>query len=550
MKKIQLISTVLLVVLSMAFIGCPTDVDPETVYVEVDSSDWLGTAPGITDAQVVDTKTADIVIVGAGVAGVATARSAAEEGASVLVIEQAEGITFRGLCFGAFNSDYQKSLGQELTEADKMEVVRQMQKISGNRANMALWTRWVNESGAAFNWFISAFSPSGPEYGYYLEMWPLPESFNNSTEYYPQFQSSIAFGTLFENKWDDAVTAQYKKSVEKGAEYLFETAGKELALRSDGTVIGVYAQKKDGSYIKVLANKAVVLATGDYGNNEKMVKALNPEFYEALNNGLTNIPTSTGEGHKMAIWAGARMEPAPHAHMSHSFAGGFGGIGSTVALHLNLQGKRFMNEDVPGQIFTNQLLRQPGHTSFQVFDSTWPAQILKQSVGHGNLDLSNGFNQAAIQEALDTALAGTDPMGPLAANTIDELVSKMYPNDTVTQNAAKAAIARYNALADNGFDADFGCRADRLFPVKTGPFYASRSFVAAGVTTAGVMVDERLRVLKADTLKPIPGLWAVGNVAGGRYSIDYPTTSPATSHGTAITFGRAIGKEAAAYTRP
>jgi hypothetical protein len=383
-------------------------------------------------------------------------------------------------------------------------------------------------------------------------MWPLPENFDNATEYYPQFQSSIAFGTLFENKWGDAVAAQYTKSVEHGAEYLFETTGKELILQDDGVVVGVYAQKKDGSYIKALANKAVVLATGDYGNNEKMVKVLNPEFYEALNNGLTNIPTSTGEGHKMAVWAGARMEPAPHAHMSHSFAGGFGGIGSTAALHLNLHGKRFMNEDVPGQIFTNQLLRQPGHTSFQIFDSTWPAQVLKQSVGHGNMDLSNGFDQAAIETTLAAALAddGSNPMLPLGANTIDELLAKMYPNDTATQNTAKAAIARYNALADAGFDEDFGCRADRLFPLKTGPFYASRSFVAAGVTTAGVMVDERLRVLKAEDLKPIPGLWAVGNVAGGRYSIDYPTTSPATSHGTAITFGRAIGKETAAYTRP
>jgi predicted oxidoreductase len=68
--------------------------------------------------------------------------------------------------------------------------------------------------------------------------------------------------------------------------------------------------------------------------------------------------------------------------------------------------------------------------------------------------------------------------------------------------------------------------------------------VAAGVMTAGVIVDGDLRVLDINGL-PIARLWAAGNVAGGRYSIDYPTNCPATSHGTAITFGKSIGQQVA-----
>jgi succinate dehydrogenase/fumarate reductase flavoprotein subunit len=563
-KKVCSVCVILLVFM-LVLIACPTEVETKYVEVEVDKSDWLGTAPNITDSQVGETKSADVVIVGAGISGLAAARAAREAGVSVTVIEQTTSFTVRGLCFGAINSTYQQNLAspQILSDTDKLELVRQMQKISGNRANMALWTKWVNESGAAFDWFVNAlpldfvdttnpfFNAARP--GYYLEMWPLPGAFNNATEYYPQFQSSICFGdgSLGDTHWARAVKAQYDKSVTDGVTYLFETTGKQLILNDTGAVVGVYAQKADGTYIRVNANKGVILATGDYGANEKMVKVLSPEFHEALANGVTSIATSTGEGHKMAIWAGARMEPAPHAHMSHAFAGGFGGIGNTVTLHLNTQGKRFMNEDVPGQIFTNQLIRQPGQTSWQIFDSTWTTKIYDQSVGHGNLDISNTFNTATTQAALAAQLTDqASPFGPLAANTLADLLAKMYPGDTATQNVALAEIQRYNTMCTQGRDDDFGVRPDRLFELATGPFYASRSMIAVGLTTAGVMVNEKLRVLKAEGMTPIPGLWAVGNVAGGRYSIDYPTTAPATSHGTAVTFGKAAGEDAAAYVRP
>jgi succinate dehydrogenase/fumarate reductase flavoprotein subunit len=495
--------------------------------------------PGITDGQCADTsRSADVVVVGAGVAGIAAARAAVEEGASVIVIEQTGDIVVRGLCFGAVNSRFQTSLGQHI---DKLEIVREMQKISGNRSNMALWMKWANESGAAFDWFEDALKEVNYQvFPYYLEMWPLPPKFNNSTEYYKQFQTSIAFGTLASDGWVPAVRIQYEKSVREGAQYVFNTRAVELA-QEQGRVTGVYAQGAEGGYLKISARKGVILATGDYGHNEEMVKALCPEFYEALNLGVTAIPTSNGDGHKMAVWAGGRMEPAPHAHMSHSFAGGFGGIGNTVTLHLNLNGKRFMNEDVPGQVFTNQLLRQPEHTSFQIFDSTWASRIDNQNLGHGNLDLSNTFDLAATQAALDAALTNPGPMAPLAANSLDELIALMgLPADL-----ARKEIDRYNELCAGGVDEDFGVRPDRLFPLLKPPFYASRSFVAAGVVTAGVMVDDHLRVLKAGTLLPVSGLWAVGNVAGGRYAGDYPTQAPATSHGTAFTFGRAAGREVA-----
>ncbi len=499
----------------------------------IDTKEWLGSAPGITDEQCDSTKTADVIIVGAGVAGISAARSALEEGASVIVVEQSASYTVRGLCFGALDSKLQKELG---CKYDNMEIVRELQKYSGNRSNMALLTKWANESGETFDWFEEVLKEDGRDFGYYLAMWPNPENFDNTTEYYKQYCTSIQF-----TDWVGAIEAQYNKAVALGADFQFNTPAKQLAV-VDGVVKGVYAQDASGNYIKFEATKGVILATGDYGHNEAMLKELCPEFYRAC--GVTKIETSNGDGHKMAIWAGGMMEPGPHAHMSHAFAGGFGGIGSTAALQLNAHGKRFMNEDVPGQSYTNQIIRQPGAFGVQFWDANWEEMIMHQSIGHGNLDVAL-LDEAALQTMRDrfaAALAAEEPasFGTVAANTIEELLDIVgLPKET-----ALAEIERYNELCENGADVDFGKRADRMFPVKTAPFYANKSLVAAGVITAGVVVDETLKVLD-ENYNPIPGLWAVGNVAGGRYGVDYPTICPATSHGTAITFGRSAGREVA-----
>jgi predicted oxidoreductase len=130
------------------------------------------------------------------------------------------------------------------------------------------------------------------------------------------------------------------------------------------------------------------------------------------------------------------------------------------------------------------------------------------------------------------------------------LVAAIFPNDTAAQ--VKVTITRYNAAYAANFDEEFGVEHDRMWPLLQAPYYfASFPIIAAAVTTSGVIVDGELRVFKADDYKPIPGLWAVGNTAGGRYAGDYPVQGAAgTSHGTAITFGKSAGYDAAHYTRP
>ena len=488
---------------------------------------WLGEAPAVTDADCAGVEQADVVVVGAGVAGIAAARAAAEAGASVIVVEQAPAITVRGLVFGALDSSYQKELGAVY---DNNEVVNEICRGMGNRPNQRLWHKWANESGAAFDWFAEVLDESDE---YFLEFWPNPEGYDNANELRKQYCTGIEFVD-----WVAAVSKQYQKSVDEGARYVFDTRALKLAQAEDGTVTGVYAEGPDGKPVKFEAAGGVVLATGDYGHNVDMVRELCPEFYWNCNGQPIMIETSNGDGHKMAVWAGGWMEPSPHAHMDHTFADMMG-IGNTAALSLNAKGERYMNEDCDGQSFTNQIVRQPNKMVYQIFDASWPQMVQNQPISHG-MPNPVTMDQAATQQFLDGAKA--QPSGFLACfDTLEELFEFLgLPVD-----AAMASVERYNELCEKGVDEDFGKRADRMYPVAAPPFYGASSLIATGVMTAGVMVDENLRVID-EAFEPIRHLWAAGNVAGGRYANEYPVYPVvATSHGTAITFGRSCGRQAA-----
>jgi succinate dehydrogenase/fumarate reductase flavoprotein subunit len=563
-----------------ALAGCNAEIEYRDKIVEVDASDWLGNPPGITESMLTGTpKTADVVVVGAGISGLSAARAAAEEGASVIVIEKRGDIFIRGLCFGALNSSYQKSIGYNLTDEQLMEAALELHKLSGNRANLALWVKWAFESGAAFDWFASAFTKEDSGYtpvtdfpllgnqkgataakseapfdtqgtnanGYYLQYYPLlGPDMRGWTHYATSHNFQTATG--MDGNWPLALRAQENAAKKAGAQFIFDSEAKELIV-DNGSVVGVYVEGPDG-YFKVTANKGVILATGDYSGNKTMVKYLCPEYLDMTGSEFyANFDGSpaggTGDGHKMAIWAGGKMEPSPHAPMAHSMI--FGSqIGVASSLQLNENGERFMNEDVSGQLITNGVSRQLNRRMIQIYDSdvaTYLPKVWNDS--HGALDFSNNADVASIQAAINAL----DPNG--AAQTLNALVQQIFPDNTAAQQNALAAIERYNKLADDGFDADFGVDPDKMWPLLKPPFFFASNFVAGAVITSGVMVNEDLRVLKAADYKPIPGLWAVGNTAGGRYAGDYPVHgAAATSHGTAVTFGKSAGIDAAKYTRP
>ena len=201
-------------------------------------------------------------------------------------------------------------------------------------------------------------------------------------------------------------------------------------------------------------------------------------------------------------------------------------------LRVNALGERYENEDVPIPCMANKLQLLPNNDAWMVFDSTYPDDIPNVVPGFGRTsEYTDG-----TQEGIDAEVGKTVSK----ADSIEELAEMMgVPADTFA-----ATIARYNELADGGEDLDFGKGAAMLNKVDTAPFYAAKIPLALLVVLGGLNTNPELQVLDKDS-KPIPGLYAAGNVVGNCYANDYPVIVPGMSHSRALVFGRIAGQNAA-----
>lgn len=470
------------------------------------------TAPEpIRSQDIRETVTADVVVVGAGLAGLSAALSAAEAGAGTVLIEKTGTYQARGHHHAFIDSKLQKKLGIKI---DKDEVILNLMKHSANKADQRLIRMWVEGAHKTADWLIDMADAAG--LGVSLFQYPPPPSFNNADEYYPQYLVTHIFG--------DGARALAKclmdNALKKGVTINFRTAARQLLRKKNKRVTGLVAQDASGGYIQYNAKKAVVFCTGDYAyNSEMMAKYCPQSAYLA-----SMLPTSTGDGHQMAMWIGAVMEPAPHAPIIHGPAGP---LSNSPFLQVNLKGERFYNEDVPVQSYVNAVERQPGRAVWQVFDSKYPREAIHMGIGLGKvIEVTEDTGQHVEKQSL-------------IANTIEGLAKKMK----VPVKTFKATVARYNELARMGKDLDFGKRPDRLTTIDKPPYYAGRGRYTLLVVNGGLNVNPRLQALDKNW-EPIPGLYLAGNTMGNRFAVDYPTMCPGLSHGMALHYGRVAGLNA------
>jgi fumarate reductase flavoprotein subunit len=144
------------------------------------------------------------------------------------------------------------------------------------------------------------------------------------------------------------------------------------------------------------------------------------------------------------------------------------------------------------------------------------------------------WDNRLLEEALDNGSV-------LKADNIDELARQMKVPDATF----KATVARYNELAQNGKDEDFGKHPDRLTTLEKPPYYACPMQSRRMVILSGLKINTKMQVMDTER-KVIPGLYASGNVSGGFFGDSYPTTVPGLTHSRAWTFGRLAGLNAAA----
>lgn len=529
---------------------------------------WLGQEPDISDADVEETVDADVIVCGLGDSGVPAARAAAEEGARVLCFEKAAAMTSTGSDLAIIGGDTMARFGRGDGFLNETTVIDRHMAECSYHNKFSVIKRWADEMKDVFSWYIKpstslyvapesyADIPDANRANYlYPYFYPMIEHYDYKQEDLPCYPTSVGFSSLATVMKDNLQAA-----VDKGADVRYGCPVVKLIMEN-GACTGVYAKNSNtGKYIKATAKSGVVLATGDYSSNTDMMKYFAPETIEngikclAVNKDVEGNYCNMGDGLKMGAWAGAAIEKW-HAPMIHHMGGGAGAdgrgvIGNNGYLWLNMEGDRFMNEDLPGQQLENQVELQPQHKAYQFFDASWPDQLQYFPAAHGIAcyyrdsplpDYTASGLKINVRCPKDIEDAVSDGRC-LKADTLEELLGKIDGMDAKT---AKASIDRYNQLCTAGSDADFGKKSSRLFPLKNPPFYAAECGQALLlVNLGGLESDENCRVYDGNR-NAIEGLYVAGCMQGGRFSVEYPISLKGLSISMCVFYGCIAGRNAA-----
>jgi len=459
---------------------------------------------------------ADLVVIGGGLAGLAAAITAADAGASVIVIDKR--YRFGGSAMGAGGSF--SAAGSRLQRARNIEDspakhFEDAVRIGKGKADPALLRLYTEQAAPTQEWLESLgveFDPAGPRFAFEHELYKTARTCDAKG-------GGPGFITVLGRHFNERVAAGR-------ITFHGETAARRLVMQGGGTT-GVIVTDEDGRD-RTLRGRAVLLACGGYGSNRAMLRKYNPTLANAL---TVTSKYATGDGIRIAEAAGAALVNmnllAPY------FAGVENPPGSGRTLMTSLVsnlvtsfkgdvwvsrlGTRFMNEDSKSPDERERALRAiPDAAVFAVFDDA----MLKS-----NKPPLLGFD-AFLEEGRVIK----------KADTIEGIARQIgVPPTTFAKT-----MATYNGYVDAGRDDDFG--RSELVRIQQPPFYA---IIASGVvfmTTGGVKTNGLLQVIGAGG-RVIPGLYAAGEVQGAGQWMGDGLMSGA-GNGAALVFGRLAAKQA------
>ena len=492
---------------------------------------WADFPDPIPEEKIRSTVETEVLVVGAGIAGVTAALRAAQKGARVAVVEKTHKWNARGGNLGVPGSKFLTSQGITI---DKEAFGREWVKRCGSRCDERVLWLYINHAEEAMNWLLDIMTRDnltrpivqGAVYhGETYREWPGSHRFFDG----PMAKKGMRPGAA------DCVAEMYRLSLELGVTYYFNTPAEQL-IKENGRVTGLIAKGEEG-YVRFLASRGVVLATGDIGGNREMCADLAPDANRAIKNVYTPVGANTGDGHRMGLWAGGFFDGDHLPTMIHPQ---FPCVRSYCFLFVNHRGERFMNEDTWVQGKCQQILYQGRDYAWSIIDGDWEKKVPRTLPYGGGIfwdqdrDIHDEWNVENDREAL---ARGERAGVVLHADTLEELAEKMG----VPADAFVKTVKRYNELCEKGKDEDLGKRRELMIPIDKPPFTALKYGATLLVVVGGLRVNDHLQVITPE-LEPIPGLYAVGNAGGGRYGVDYPLVVPGNSHGSAMTLGYMVGE--------
>ena len=447
----------------------------------------------------------DVVVVGAGAAGLSAAITAQEAGANVLLLEKG-GIT---------GGSTVRSGGKILAAGTPWQ---EKQGYTDNADMMYEYLMSFDRDDIMNEELVRAFCDASAENLQWLEdrgvMVQDVEYIHSSIT--PWRVHNTMGGGGQTSGHGGQFTAPLTNLYEgKGGKTIYNCRAEELMTNETGAVVGVKATMADGSKVTVNA-KGVILCTGGY--------AQSPEMLAKYSDFLTYSPygsvplTNTGDGLTMAVAVGAKNFDAPGLQLVYVSYDCYCGINEESGLIVSEDGLRVVDE------YTYQ-----SHVATALADA-------KSTYGFYIAAKKDGM---AVEPYPMIQWGVTMEHVPHAA-TIGELAGMIG----VDAQALTATVARYNEMCAKGVDEDFGKPAQYMIPVEGDEYYAFRMTPGTSVTFGGLEIDVNGRVLDTEN-KPIPGLYAAGEVAfTGLFDAEYPCCGMAI--GSAVYYGRVAAMTAIA----
>ncbi|GJN65429.1 flavocytochrome c [Faecalibacterium gallinarum] len=510
----------------------------------LDAADFVGNASEETAEDT--TVEADIVVVGAGGAGMTAAISAAKEGKSVVIVESQSMVGGNSVrATGGLNAthtpaqdenEFNEAAGVEKTLATAAESYADDETITALAATVA--EQWAEYQANPVGYFdsvelmeldtmIGGKGVNNPE---------LVEVLCSNSADAIEWLASIGIDMPSVSSFGGASVKRIhrplndegkvvsvgsymiplleKNCEEAGVEILFNTTANEILTDDNGAAVGVVATGKSGETVTVNA-KAVVLATGGFGANLEKVVEYKPDLAGFM---TTNAAGAQGQGIDMAVAIGAgtvdmdqiQIHPTVEANTAALITEGLRGDG---AILVNAEGNRFTDEVGTRDVVSAAEIAQTGSYSWLIIDQ---AMVDASSVIQGYI--KNGYT--------------------VTGETYEALAEAMGVDAT----AFAATMEKWNACVEAGKDEEFG-RTSFANPLNTAPYYAIK--VTAGVhhTMGGLTINANTEVLAEDG-SVIPGLYAAGEVTGGVHGANRLGGNAVADF---TVFGRIAGQQASAY---
>lgn len=511
----------------------------------LEPSDLVSKNTSTTKAKDIE-ETVDVVVVGAGGAGMTAAITATDAGKKVIVVESqpiAGGNSVRSTGgMNAAKTPYQDK--NEFKEAAGVEktLATAAEKFADNATITALAATVKSQ------WDAYQANPQG--YFDSVELMELDTLIGGKGKNNPELVKALAENSAAAIEWlasigadvknvgafggasvkrihrpvdaDGKVTAVgayivpilEKNLQDRNVQFLFDTTANEIIMK-DGKAVGIKATGKDGNKVTINA-KSVVIATGGFGANAEMVEKYKPELKGFA---TTNAEGAQGQGIDMATAVGAatvdmdQIQIHPTVHIeedgnAHLITEGLRGDG---AILVNAEGKRFYDEVSTRDKVSAAIIAQPEKSAWLVVDQS---MVDKSAVIAGYI--KSGYT--------------------VTGATYEELAKAMG----VDEATFVSTMNTWNQAVEAKSDAEFN-RTSFANPLTAAPYYAIKITPAVHHTMGGIVINPKAEVLN-EKGEAISGLFAAGEVTGGVHGANRLGGNAVADF---TVFGRIAGQSAA-----